>query len=196
VEDINFQKRINLKELMILPNYQAYLYQWLQPFGFTAWSDIYDLAVAQSGKQIFSDNYRLLKDRDVLILTGKTNQESGIFYFFEGYENLNFPLKMIICNKGDISLERKDCIFVDKDTLKFPLVFRKWQQGDYFYPFGMDGKKKVSKYFKDENLSLIEKENTWLLCSGDEIVWIVGKRIDRRFAVTKTTQTIIKFELK
>lgn len=196
VKDAAYQKRISLNELKILPNYKAYLYQWLKPFGFTAWNDIHDLMEAQSGKQIFSEKHRLLKDRDELILTEKKESEPEIYFLEEGRENLNIPLKMTVCNKHDITVAEKDCIFVDKDTLKFPLVFRKWQEGDYFYPLGMDGKKKVSKYFKDEKFSLIDKENTWLLCSGNEIVWIVGKRADKRFSVTKTTQTIIKIELK
>jgi len=196
VEDVDYQKRINLTELMVLPNYQAYLYQWLKPFGFTAWNDIYDLVTAQSGKQIFSEHYRLLKDRNELILAEKNEQESESYYVYENRVNFNVPLKFTVCNKSYISLEQKDCIFVDKDTLKFPLVFRKWQEGDYFYPLGMTGKKKVSKYFKDEKYSLLDKENTWLLCSENEVVWIVGKRADRRFLANETTQTIIKIELK
>ncbi|WP_415793213.1 tRNA lysidine(34) synthetase TilS [Flavobacterium saliperosum] len=196
VEDVNYQKRINLTELMVLPNYQAYLYQWLKPFGFTAWNDIYDLVAAQSGKQVFSEHYRLLKDRNELILAEKNELESEIFPVYEDKENLNVPLKITVCNKGDISLEQKGCIFVDKDTLKFPLTFRKWEEGDYFYPSGMNGKKKLSKYFKDEKYSLIDKENVRILCSENEVVWIVGKRADRRFLANETTQTIIKIELK
>lgn len=196
VEDIDFQKRISLEELMVLPNYQAYLYQWLKPFGFTAWKDIYDLVEAQSGKQVFSEQYRLLKDRNTLILTEKKENEKEVYTVYEEVENSKIPLKISVCDKVDTTLNNKDCIFADKDTLKFPLEFRKWEEGDYFYPFGITGKKKLSKYFKDEKFSLIEKENTWLLCSENQVVWMVGKRADRRFSVSEATQNIIKIELK
>ncbi|WP_370640660.1 tRNA lysidine(34) synthetase TilS [Flavobacterium sp. SM15] len=197
VEDADFQKRINLMELKILPNYQAYLYQWLKPFGFTAWNDIYDLVEAQSGKQVFSGKHRLLKDREVLILEELSENQNERYLIEENQTEIEHPIAMKISYVTNVTdTGSSEIIFVDKDSLKFPLVFRKWQQGDYFYPFGMEGKKKVSKYFKDEKFSLIDKENAWLLCSGEEIVWIAGKRADRRFSVTKTTQTIIKFELK
>ena len=87
-------------------------------------------------------------------------------------------------------------IFVDADALKFPLKLRKWQKGDYFYPLGMNGKKKLSKFFKDEKFSLIDKEKTWLLCSENQIVWLVAKRMDERFKITENTQTILKIQLE
>ena len=85
--------------------------------------------------------------------------------------------------------------FIDKSLLKYPLVVRKREKGDYFYPIGMQGKKKLSKYFKDEKLSLLEKENTWLLCNGQEIVWVIGKRLDERFKVSKNTSSILKIKI-
>jgi tRNA(Ile)-lysidine synthase len=75
-------------------------------------------------------------------------------------------------------------------------VLRKWQEGDFFYPLGMKGKsKKVSKFFKDEKMALLDKENTWLLCSNEAIVWVIGMRADERFKVENITNTILKIEL-
>jgi len=195
VQDVDNQKIVNLDELLQLPNYQAYLYQWLSPFGFSAWQDIYDLVEAQSGKQIFSEQFRLLKDRETLIIEPKSAKISDEYFINENQLELNFPLKLTFCNVIDITLTNVKTIFVDADALKFPLKLRKWQEGDYFYPFGMNGKKKLSKFFKDEKFSIIDKENAWLLCSENQIVWLVGKRMDDRFKVTENTQTILKIQL-
>ncbi|MGB5226889.1 MAG: tRNA lysidine(34) synthetase TilS, partial [Eudoraea sp.] len=86
-------------------------------------------------------------------------------------------------------------LYVDKETLNHKLSIKKREKGDYFYPFGMSGKKKVSKFYKDEKLDLISKEKQWLLCSGDAIVWVIGRRGDDRFKVTPTTKYILKFTI-
>lgn len=85
--------------------------------------------------------------------------------------------------------------FIDADKLQYPLILRKWQEGDYFYPLGMKNRKKVSKFFKDEKYSLIAKENQWLLTSNENIVWIVGKRLDHRYRITDKTKSILKVSL-
>jgi len=193
VTDINFQKRINLSELMQLPNYQAYLYKWLEPFGFSDWNSINDLATAQSGKQIHSQNHTLLKDRNELIVFPKQESEkTSLFLIEKEQKEVKFPLNISFCNVDDISLEATNCIFVDEDKLQYPLEIRKWQEGNWFYPSGMNGRKKLSKFFKDEKFSLLDKSSTWLLCSENQIVWVIGKRQDERFKVTEETTKILK----
>jgi tRNA(Ile)-lysidine synthase len=76
------------------------------------------------------------------------------------------------------------------------LQLRKWRKGDYFYPLGMQGRQKVSKYFKDHKFSRFDKESQWLLCSGESIVWIVGHRADDRFKVREGTKHILRIEWK
>jgi tRNA(Ile)-lysidine synthase len=193
VTDINFQKRINLMELIQLPNYHAYLYQWLEPLGFSDWDSINDLVVAQSGKQVFSETHVVLKDRNELIIFPKQNEiEPSNFLISKNQREIKFPLNISFCNVDDISLEATNCIFVDEDKLQFPLEIRKWQEGDWFYPSGMNGKKKLGKFFKDEKFSLLDKSSTWLLCSENQIVWVIGKRVDERFKVTEQTTKILK----
>lgn len=184
---------IDLPKLLKYRNYKAYLFDWLQPFGFADWTSVYELINTQSGKQVLSETHILLKNRDSLLLFPKQNIVSDeVFWVQKEQSEVKIPLKLDFCNVSDISLQSTNTIFVDEDLLQFPLTIRRWQEGDFFQPFGMTGKKKLSKYFKDEKFSLLEKSNVWLLCSDDKIVWIVGKRQDERFKVTATTTKILK----
>lgn len=191
------QVEIHLKPLLQFKNYKAYLYQWLKEYGFSAWNDIYDLVEAQSGKQVFSETHVLLKDREKLILSERKSSNNSEVLIIESIESkVNIPLKLRFCKAVNIFETVSNCIFVDESKIKFPLTIRKWQEGDYFYPSGMNGKKKLSKYFKDEKYSLLDKENQWLLCSEDQIIWVIGKRADNRYIANETTQNSIKIELK
>ena len=187
----------DLEKLQQLPNYKSYLYLWLKEFGFSAWDDIYDLVESQSGKYVFSQEYRLLKDRDFLILspidfTGLNEK----YYIQKDHSEVNIPLKLSLCKVADISIVSNKTIFVDADKINYPLVLRRWNEGDVFQPFGMNGKsKKVSKLFKDEKMSLLDKENVWILCSDNAIVWIIGIRQDERFKIDTTTNNLLKIQL-
>lgn len=188
----------NLKKLTQLPNYRAYLYQWLKEFAFSDWASVYDLVESQSGKQVVSNEFRLLKNRDFLILSPISPLVENQEYFVEkDQKEVKFPLNISFCKVADISLVSNTTIFVDANKISFPLILRKWKTGDLFQPYGMEGKsKKVSKFFKDEKLSLLEKEHTWILCSENQIVWVIGIRQDERFKTDKTTKNILKIELQ
>lgn len=193
-EDIYF----DLVRLLQLPNYSSYLYQWLKEFGFTAWDDIYELVTNQPGKQVFAPEFRLIKDRDYLILSPLKMESNQHEYLIESNQlKVNFPLNLLFSDVDVIGASSNSTIFVDREKLKFPLTLRHWIVGDVFQPFGMEGKsKKVSKLFKDEKLSLIDKENTWLLCSENQVVWVVGIRQDERFKIDSTTKKILKIEIE
>jgi tRNA(Ile)-lysidine synthase len=196
VKEKGNQLEIHLKPLLEFQNYKAYLFQWLKSYGFSAWNDIYDLVNAQSGKQVFSETHVLLKDREKLILSERKSTDKSEVFIIESIESkVNIPLKLIFSRFSGGKNVNANCIFVDEDKIKFPLIIRKWQEGDYFYPAGMNGKKKLSKYFKDEKYPLLDKENQWLLCSEDQIIWVIGKRADQRFIATERTQQIIKIDI-
>ena len=79
---------------------------------------------------------------------------------------------------------------LDFDKLVFPLVLRRWREGDSFIPLGMKGRKKISDYMIDEKMSVLQKENTWVLCSNNVIVCIIGHRIDDRYKLGHKTEKI------
>lgn len=170
-------------------NSKPFLYQVFSPFGFTQWDDIYLLLDAQSGKYVQSGTHRLLKDRDQLILSELETTNTNGFIVEAIDTSITIPSGVLSFNEVENQVNTRSLneIYVDLDKLQFPLKIRLFKEGDYFYPKGMDGRKKVSKYFKDEKMSLLEKEHTWLLTSEDKVVWIIGKRQDNRFSITETS---------
>ena len=81
---------------------------------------------------------------------------------------------------------------LDADKLQFPLKVRRWREGDWFIPLGMSGRKKLSDYLIDKKVSLVEKNRQFVLLSGDDIVWVIGRRLDDRFCITKKTENVLK----
>lgn len=183
---------LDLCQLNAMPAPRAILYYWLKSYGFTAWEDVYHLPEAESGKQIFAPDFVLLKNRTHLILYARHEIRQKVFTIEKTNLSVNFPIKLEFCSTSDISSDDVNTIFVDADLLDYPLTLRTWQEGDFFHPFGMNGSKKLSKFFKDEKYSLTAKERQWLLCSGNKIVWVVGKRADDRFKITNNTKTKLK----
>lgn len=191
---------IDIEQVKELPNTNSLLYELLQPYGFTAREDVTSLLLAQSGKKLYSNTHRLLKDRKKLILTERTPK---IYEKLEVEENvqkkilknetqIDTPVRLSFIPTDKMGYIDSTAVYVDQDKLTFPLIVRKWQKGDVFQPFGMKGKKKLSKFFKDEKLSLAAKEKVWLLCSENRIIWIIGMRMDDRFKVTGNTTKIVQ----
>ncbi|MCD6112573.1 MAG: tRNA lysidine(34) synthetase TilS [Bacteroidales bacterium] len=192
---------IPIEKLKELNPLRTYLFEFLSSynFNFSTVEDIISRLDDISGKQFFSSSHRLIKDREYLIISelDKKSEANAIEFFIN--ENdlfINTPVslkfKKLIYNKDFIISKDKFIACFDKDKLKFPLQIRKWEKGDYFYPFGMNKKKKLSDFFIDEKFSLLEKEKIWLLCSDNDIVWIIGKRIDNRFRIRNNTKNIFQ----
>lgn len=188
--------KVPLDTLSALQPLQGYLYGLFSEFGFTEWDDVERLLTATSGKGLRSATHRLVKDRDFLLLKEITPKESTRYLINENQSHVDIPFKINITEVDSLAKTGAHILYVPKSALKYPLTLRKWEKGDYFYPFGMNGTKKLSKFFKDEKVDVISKENQWLLCSEGAIVWVVGMRADERFKVIEGTTKIIKFELK
>jgi len=196
VEVVEDQIKIDIARLQAYPNYKAYLYYWLHSYGFADWEAVYELMSAQSGKKVLSETHVLLKDREHLLVYSRKRRPNEVYWIQEDERDVKIPLKLSFCLVDDIMDPSSTTIFVDESLLQYPLQIRKWQKGDVFFPLGMKGKKKVSKYFKDEKMSLLDKLNTWLLCSDDQIVWVIGKRADDRFKIIKQTTKILQIQLQ
>ncbi len=195
--------KIKIERLQELTPLNIYLYEILSEYGFneTHINDILLCLNENSGKQFFSKTHRLLKDRQYIFID-KIKDESKNDFFLINQEqgSLIYPLRMQMEVMRDLKFvnisKSKNIAMLDFDLLKFPLVLRKWRQGDSFVPFGMKKEKKLSDYFTANKYSLIDKENQWILCSEEKIIWIVGERIDDRFRISNTTKNILKIEVE
>jgi len=193
--------QISIDELKLLDPLATYLFEFLKPFGFNSGvtGDLIASLDGISGKQFVSQTHRVVHNREYLILTPILPDEIRHFYIDEGIGEMNtpIPLQIKIFPKTDsykIPVS-PSVACIDRDKVQFPLLVRKWEQGDYFKPLGMKGIKKVSDFFIDTKLSIPEKESAWILANGEQVVWIIGHRLDDRFKITPQTKTILCIEL-
>ncbi len=179
----------------------SHLYELLSPYGFHN-RDVRKIAESIhgiSGKLFYSATHQLLRDREYLILTEISEENNKEYLISDEDRTLDLPLELRMSfldrsPRFQFSNNIKIACF-DANQLQFPLKLRKWKDGDSFHPIGMKGKKKISDFFIDQKFSLQEKENTWLLLSGNKIVWVVGHRMDDRFKITNATTKIYQLEL-
>ncbi|NEV94130.1 tRNA lysidine(34) synthetase TilS [Psychroflexus sp. YR1-1] len=188
---------IDIEKLNTFPNQKAILYQLLVNFGFTEWEDVYHLLEAQTGKQVKSSSHLLVKDRGKLVLSTISIQRFEPVKIDEDQNNIDlngFTLKFKKVEK--LGNFRSNVAYIDKSKLKFPLSVRSVRNGDYFYPFGMQGKKKLSDFLKDEKISPHLKSSQLLLCNGNaDVIWVLNLRTDDRYKVEPTTEDILKIEI-
>ena len=191
---------LSIAQLKKEKNPKFLLYELLRPFKFTPATikNVVNALDGPSGKTFQSADYTLQKDREVFILSPKEDEGTEQFDIQEGTTEIRVPIHLTFetlkAEELQIEKEKRFC-YLDYDQLTFPLIIRKWEMGDYFVPFGMKGKKKLSDYFVDKQFSLYQKKQTWLLLSGEQIVWIIGERSDNRYRVTSKTKKILKISL-
>ena len=165
------------------------LHEILFPKGFNGSQiqDIYrTLSSSQSGKRFFSAEWEVLRDREYIWIKKKTPTQSIPEIMMEEIERT--PSFVIPRDKHIACL--------DADKINRPLTIRKWERGDKFVPLGMNGKKNVSDYLTDKKYSLFQKENQYVVCCGEDIVWLVNERTDHRFRITDNTQRIMLIQIK
>jgi tRNA(Ile)-lysidine synthase len=193
--------KMDIDAIKIQEHIPTLMYELLHPYGFgpAVIEQVTGQLDGESGKVFFSETYRLIKDRKYLLISKIDDNPAQDFMITEDETVIEFPFLLKI-NKQPVTPDfevSKEItrIHVDASRLTYPLVLRRWKEGDAFFPFGMKQRKKVSDFFIDNKLSLFEKEHSWILVSNNEIVWIVGQRLDNRFCVTNETKEVIEFRI-
>ena len=186
-----------LKLLKVIP-LATVVYEIISQYGFTSHQVTEALALlhSETGKYIQSPTHRIIKNRGWLIIAPLKNTMAQNILIEQKDKKIQFEA-------GELNIEKLDRLkvqvssdnsiaMVDAAEIVFPLLLRKWKQGDYFYPLGMQKKKKLNRYLTDQKLSLSQKENTWVIEMNKKIIWITAMRIDDRFKVTNATKQILK----
>jgi len=186
----------DIERLKTLNPLATYLYYFIKDYGFNN-SDVSNIINSfnqQSGKEFFSNNYKIIKDREYLILSKNEVDESEEIEINSVEE---FERKLNVkANQQPISLDLKiikssNYAYLDFDKLSFPLIVRKWKEGDVFQPFGMKGKKKLSDFFINNRIDNITKNKISILTSNNKIVWVMNYRIDDNYSITKNTKEVL-----
>lgn len=193
--------RFNVEKLKALQPQQTLMFELLHPYGFKLeqTAEIAAALDAEAGKTFFSKTHRLVKDRESLLLTALSDTEEQRYYIDEDCPSISEPMAMtfdVIAKSPAFRFSTNPKVAdFDLAKLQFPLMLKKWEQGEYFMPLGMQNLKKLSDFFIDQKLSIPEKEAAWILYSGKKVVWVIGHRIDDRFKITKDTQEVLRISL-
>lgn len=190
---------ISLRELYDSENRPLILFELLRPYNATSEivANILRCSLDSSGEVFFTHGFQILKNRDQLEIkeSEKTESASYVIDLKASILKIDIPIKMefTVLNKIDVEIKKTKCYcYLDFDKVKLPLTIRHWNNGDFFYPFGQNQKKKVSDFFINEKMSLTEKQDCLLLTDcNDQILWVVGRRSDNRFKVTSSTQKVL-----
>lgn len=168
------------------------MFEIFSAFGFGAQqvTELKKLFHASSGKYMLSSSHRVLRNRDWLLIEPIQQSEQAV----KLVEHTNTQIKIddTLISFQEVAVDtpipaNSMYAMLNLKKLKFPLLVRKWKQGDYFYPLGMNKKKKLSRFMTDLKLSLTEKEHQWVIESDKKIVWVIGRRIDDRFKINDST---------
>jgi tRNA(Ile)-lysidine synthase len=168
-------------------------YHFLSQYGFSHEQDCKNILSAQTGSIFLSPTHKIWINREQIIIESDSmNSKSSIYKIietlpFEIQEPVNLKIRL-----SEKYQKNKNHEFIDFERVKFPLLLRDWQNGDFFFPINGNGKKKISKFLKDEKVANADKNKVLVLCdNSNAVVWLVGFRLDDRFKISEKTQKFI-----
>ncbi|MDX2047790.1 MAG: tRNA lysidine(34) synthetase TilS [Chitinophagaceae bacterium] len=174
------------------------VYEIISVFQFTPGQveEVIKLLDSETGKYILSPTHRILKNRNWIVISPVNADEPQHILIEQGDSNVQcsaFNIQCSISATAGFKIPNDNNIAcLDAGEIQFPLLLRKWKHGDYFYPLGMKKKKKLARFFIDQKLSKIEKENVRVIEMNKKIIWVAGMRIDERFKITERTKKVLK----
>jgi tRNA(Ile)-lysidine synthase len=177
-------------------------YEIIREYGFSPaqTGELVKLLDSSSGSYIQSHSHQILKNRAWLIISPLDESEQALILVHEGEQTKLFNTHRLDLKPfppgAAMATKNPNVEMIDAKELRYPLLLRKWKAGDYFYPLGMPKKKKLARFFIDQKLSILDKENVWVLESDKRIIWVIGYRLDHRFRITDTTTHAARLSIR
>ena len=178
------------------------LFEWLRQYGFNTdqCHFIYDAMQTGVGNKYYSPTHQLVIGRNELQLSEIKTVEDDEIRIEVGEEEIISPIHLCFSRfektESFVIDKSPNVAILDADKVQFPLTLRHWRHGDRFRPLGMKGSKLLSDFFVDQKFTEMQKRSVMLLVSAEnEILWVVGHRIDDRFKVGKGTKTVFECRL-
>lgn len=205
IEKSSGSLRIDLTLLHDEQSIKTILFDIMSPYNFnrtTIEQLIKSLDNSQSGLMFYSTTHRLITDRETLLIHSLDVDSAKMTEFFiqDRDSQITTPvclhIQQVPYNELTEIEKTKQIAYFDFDKLSFPLVLRKWKKGDKMKPFGMKGSRKISDIFSDLKYDIYRKENSWLLCNGDDIIWLIGEKTHDSYKVTNQTKTVYRIFLE
>jgi tRNA(Ile)-lysidine synthase len=193
-------QRLPLAHLAGRPYAAALLHYWLAPYGPWDWKALEALPTGQPGKQWESPSHLLLEDRAELILYPRDTGERREAWLWPEDSHLQQPLALqaewMDAAKAPYRKAAPRQAYLAAEKLTWPLHLRPMEAGDRFKPLGMKGEQKLSDFLINQKVNRHEKAQQYVLCSGTDIVWVVGRRIHEDYKVQPSTKTVYFVALK
>ncbi|MES2003467.1 MAG: tRNA lysidine(34) synthetase TilS [Bacteroidota bacterium] len=175
-------------------------WELIRPFGFHAsqTEEVIKLLDGENGGYQSSATHRIIRNRNWMIIAPNQTETADHILVEKEDIQINFANGTLqITHHSPLTTHgTNEEVTLDAVSIRFPLLLRKWKTGDYFYPLGMQKKKKLSRFFIDLKLSKTEKEKVWVLESDKKILWVIGYRIDNRCKVTENTREAFLFSYR
>jgi tRNA(Ile)-lysidine synthase len=172
-------------------------WELIKTFGFHAaqTEEVIKLLDGENGAYQSSATHRIIRNRNWMIISPNSTETAQHVLIEAGEKNIIFEKGSLVLTtaanpKSEIRNDSAEAS-LNTENITFPLLLRKWKAGDYFYPLGMQKKKKISRFLIDLKLSKTEKEAVWVIESNKKILWVIGYRIDNRFRITEQTDQIL-----
>lgn len=201
-KQVNEEVHIPVYKLMKLPGYATILFEICKSYGFTSQQmiDVVQLLQSESGHYVASSTHRIIRNRNWLMIVPVNDVFAENILIESGKKKIPFKegeleIDVVPVNKVHVTSDANIAL-LDASLIQFPLLLRHWKQGDYFYPLGMNKKKKLSRFLIDQKISVADKEKIRVIESDKKIIWIAGMRIDHRFAIKPSTKQVLRIKLK